>query len=153
MTTTTLYPNTFQTHNFYVDELMHLLTAEEFKVLIFTVREIVGWKKNASTLRARIALSCFMDGTKQPEDGFHNHGTGLSVNTVRTCLDNLCRFGILIRHDQNSKGTEYELDFEWREVDVEGLRDRHAEWKSQAERRTAKATRVALGKRTEGIVA
>ena len=41
----TFVPNSFQTPNDYVDEIMPYLTGEEFKVLIYAVRRILGFQK------------------------------------------------------------------------------------------------------------
>lgn len=46
----TLIPNSFQTPNLFVDDLLPLLTGTEVKVLLFVARKTFGWGKTAETL-------------------------------------------------------------------------------------------------------
>ncbi len=110
-------PNSFQTPNGYVDDIMPYLTGEEYKVLIYAVRRILGFQKRQD----RISLSQFTDGTKSIKDGHTlDSGTGLSRETVKNCLDNLVRFGLMVKEDKNdpktNEGTLWSL--QWNEDDV-----------------------------------
>ncbi len=68
-------PNSFQTPNVYIDRFMHLLTAEEWKVLSYAVRRIFGFQKRSD----RISLSQFMHGTRSTlNDVQLDYGTGLT---------------------------------------------------------------------------
>jgi len=103
-------PNSFQTPNAYVDDLMYLLTSSEWKVLSYTVRRIFGFQKRAD----RISLSQYTEGTFSRETGeYFDHGTGLSTSTVIKALDDLVRFGIMeVVSENNPKinnGREYAL--------------------------------------------
>lgn len=122
----TLYPNTFQHHNWYVDELLYLLTPEESKVLTYALREIMGWEAGRQTRRARIALSCFVEGWKDRQGTIRSHGTGMNRAVVKRALKELCRFGLLTRHDTTRSGTEYELNLDTALIDLKGLKARRA---------------------------
>lgn len=87
-------PNSFQVPNVYIDELMALLTPEEFKVLIFTVRHIFGWHDKLAVRRGHISLSVYVGGFSTSKGDTYG-GTGLSRPTVVRCLDALAAYGIL----------------------------------------------------------
>jgi hypothetical protein len=142
-----IYPNTFQAHNFYVDELMHLLTPEEFKVLMFAVREIMGWQDKRDSCRSRIAISVFSGGNGTDRKVF-SYGTGLSPNTVKNCIDSLCSFGILVKYGVNSDGTEYELVYDKGRIDILSLKRRQEIEKERAKSRTQKARDAVVSKKS-----
>jgi len=50
-------PNSFQTPNVLVDEIMPLLTPQEWLVLSFATRHILGWHDRIHERRAPISLS------------------------------------------------------------------------------------------------
>lgn len=88
--------NTFQTPNAHVDEIMTLLTGDQYKVLSFATRHINGWHDRPEKYEGRIALSIFVDGFVTPE-GTRYGGCGLNRNTVIEILDQLVTFGLLVR--------------------------------------------------------
>ena len=49
----TLYPNTFQHHNAYIDLISHLLTGNEEKVLNHVIREIIGFADHVPSFLLR----------------------------------------------------------------------------------------------------
>lgn len=113
----TFVPNSFQTPNDYVDEFMPFLTGEEYKVLIYATRRILGFQKRQD----RISLSQFTDGTKSIKDGRTlDSGTGLGKETVKNCLDNLVKFGLMVKVADNdprtNEGTLWSL--QWNEDEV-----------------------------------
>jgi hypothetical protein len=133
-----LYPNTFQCPNLYVDQLLHLLTSDETKVLNVAVRETLGWHKRTQ----RIALSVFVDGkTKNGERV--SHGTGLSRDTVRSALESLHKFNILIAigSKNHPRGQAYTLQFDADKIDWNSLERRRAERDDANRRRTSAARR------------
>lgn len=142
----TLIPNTLQYPNFYVDELMCLLTPEENMVLMFASRQILGWDDTRDSLKARIALSVFSDGYKS-NTGFRNCGTGLSVATIKKCLDSLCEFNILVRHDTNNDGTEYSINFSRDSINLYELGKRKQEKDEREKGRHEKAVKAMHEKR------
>lgn len=97
----TLYPNTFQKPNIFVDELMRLLTPTANLLLDVACRRILGWEKHRRTLRDRISTSQFMEVT------------GLSRQTVLTGTEILVNAKILrIVGKWNYDGQQYELNLE-----------------------------------------
>lgn len=93
------WPNTFQTPNIYVDEVLPLLTGNEAKVLFAATREIMGWKKKRPARRARISLSRFQVLT------------GLNRTTVIKCLERLTRANLMSEIGEwNGDGQMYELN-------------------------------------------
>jgi hypothetical protein len=113
----TFVPNSFQTPNDYVDAFMPYLTGEEYKVLIYATRRILGFQKRQD----RISLSQFTDGTRSIKDGRTlDSGTGLGKETVKNCLDNLVKFGLMVKVADNdprtNEGTLWSL--QWNEDDV-----------------------------------
>ena len=41
-------PNSYQTPNAYIDKYLHLLTGEEWKVLSYAIRRILGFQKDGT---------------------------------------------------------------------------------------------------------
>jgi hypothetical protein len=117
-------PNSFQTPNDYVDNVMPHLTGEEFKVLVYAVRRILGFQKRQD----RIALSQFTDGTKSKDGETLDSGTGLSNETVKKCLANLVSFNLMIRVAENDPKTNdgilWELQWDETKVNWAALEER-----------------------------
>ena len=101
MTKSSFVPNAFQTPNGYVDSVMPYLTGEEYKVLIYATRRILGFQKRQD----RISLSQFTDGTRSKDGDVLDKGTGLSVGTVKTCLKSLSDFGLMVKVAPNDPKT------------------------------------------------
>lgn len=101
-------PNSFQMPNAYVDLAMQYLTGDEFKVLVFTVRHIMGWQERVSSRKAHISLTTY-------ENGYAGMGgTGLSRQKVVNALKELETYGFLRRVSEGAeyhKGTLWELSF------------------------------------------
>ena len=110
-------PNSYQTPNALVDELMPLLKPEEWVVASYAIRHILGWQDRFITRRAKLSLSHFVDGVSgNPFAG----GCGLSRGAVSAALERLVEFGLLKRiGEPTPEGQEYELDFE--NVDMDKL--------------------------------
>ncbi len=92
-------PNSYQSMNWFVDDLMEYLSGEEYKCLSFAVRHIYGWHDRIAGRQAHISLSTFEDGFTTTA-GKHFGGTGLSRPTVIKSLDNLCQIGVLSKVGQ-----------------------------------------------------
>lgn len=142
-TKSTFVPNSFQTPNGYVDDIMPYLTGEEYKVLIYAVRRILGFQKRQD----HISLSQFTDGTKSVKDGHTlDSGTGLSRETVKNCLDNLVKFGLMVKEAENdhrtNEGTLWSLQWNEDDVNWQALKE-HLEKRSKVNAdRIAKARSV-----------
>jgi hypothetical protein len=148
--TSKFIPNAYQTPNAYVDDLMAYLTPEEWKVLSYAVRRILGFNKRQD----RISKSQFMDGTKDDEGNPLDHGTGLGEAAVKNALESLTHFRILIKVAENdpaqNKGRAYALQMESDQVDMDGLIQRMEEQKNHQNGRMKKA-REAQKQVKEGV--
>lgn len=149
-----ILPNTFQHPNFFVDELMYLLTPEENIVLTFAIRRILGFQENISSRKDNISLSQFVDGIVSTKDGnWLSHGCGLGINAVRHALANLETYKILIptTTKPNPKaGQEYWLQEDQNAIDWKGLEQRDNEKQDKSRNRTAKARYVVAQKTVIG---
>jgi hypothetical protein len=96
-----LIPNTFQTPNGYIDEILPYLTGNEFKVLLFAVRHIYGFRQYITDNKREISISMFCNGYASLG------GTGLSRGTVIKILKRLEDFGLLIRVDTAQGETQW----------------------------------------------
>ncbi len=144
MAETTFIPNSFQTPNAIIDTLMPLLTDSEFRVLMYMVRHVLGWKKRALQRRANISLSNFENGFSytDSDDTLHQYaGVGLAKSTIRNALKALKKFRIVKPiGDASNKGQEWELAFMTDDnVDIEALEKRHDEKFQKAKKRTENA--------------
>lgn len=110
-------PGWFQTGNFVVDDLMHLLTGSEYKVYMFAVRHIYGWQDKVERGYANISLSMF-------EDGFSRFGgVGLSRPTITSALDQLVEYRLLVKIGKaGNKGQAWSIG---KDIDIDGLIERN----------------------------
>jgi hypothetical protein len=119
-------PNSFQTPNGYVDQFMTLLTGEEYKVLIYATRRILGFQKRQD----RISISQFTDGTRSKDGEVLDSGTGLSIETVKKCLGNLVGFGLMVRMEENdprtNEGVLWSLQWDESQINWQALEEREA---------------------------
>lgn len=116
-------PNSFQTPNVYIDEYLHILSGNEYKVLSYMMRRIFGFHKN----RDRISVSQISKGLVSSQTGEQlDYGTGLSKVTVISCLEKLQEYGLVIKVSENNKGNQgaaYELSIMPEEVHSKALED------------------------------
>ncbi len=140
----TIIPNSFQYPNYYNDVLDQYLTAEESKVLTRAIREIFGWEETRQTRTARISLSVFIYGNKKIGSG----GIGIKKEAVINALDNLHKFGILIKAGKarDPRGRLYRLNMDVSKIDMKGLSQRKLEKEALNKKRTSPA-RAAKKKR------
>ena len=111
-------PNSFQTPNIVIDELMSLLNEGELKCYLFAIRHVYGWQDKIERGYAHISISMFEDGFSQFS------GTGLSRPTITKSLKALVKYGVLIKvetDETNSKGQAYAIG---ENPDIEGLSNR-----------------------------
>jgi hypothetical protein len=133
-----MIPNTFMFPNILVDRLMPYLSAEEWKVLSFAVRQIYGWRKERIAGQASISLSVFMNGAVIGE--WRNYGVGLSKPTLTKALQTLIEFGIIrVVDDKNSEGTIYALADSEHEIHWSKVHKRFDEQLAKGRQRTDKA--------------
>lgn len=151
-----LYPNTFQHPNLYIDRLAFFLTPQENTVLAKATREILGWQNN-ETHTKRISLSVFVEGkfkrgAAKTEENRLCYGCGLGREAVIKALDALDTFGILVKSGSptNPKGEEYTLQFDAGKIDWEELERRKGKTKAKNVKRTRKA-RASLSDTTSTV--
>lgn len=107
-------PNTFQTPNAIVDRLMELLTDSELRVLMYTIRHVLGWQKKIKARKATISISNYVHGFSYTDDKGITHtyaGCGLKEAAVRDALQSLETFRVLKSFDATVHGREWELAF------------------------------------------
>lgn len=101
--------------NAFVDEYAHVLTSDEFKVLTFITRRILGFHNSREIRRNKISLSQ-IHGTikaknKKGEFGIVSFGVGLSRPTVIKCLESLEKFKFIFKiGEATNNGQEFELN-------------------------------------------
>ncbi len=117
-----LLPNSFQTPNAYIDDLLALLSPEEFKVLIYAARRIFGFNRHAD----HISLAQFCEGTRGADGRHLDYGTGMNIKTVRAALATLCGFGVLLRQGEGggAEAAMYELQLDADAINWAGLEAR-----------------------------
>jgi len=95
-------PHSFQTPNFYIDQVEAFLTPNEFKVLIYMVRKIFGWQKRQD----RISLTQLQNGLFSRDGEQRDYGTGLSRPAIISALEGLKRARLV---SQNEKGNLHQV--------------------------------------------
>jgi phage replication O-like protein O len=115
-----IIPNSYQSPNWLVDDVMRYLSGNEVKCLNVVCRKTFGWHKRSD----RIAKSQLVDLT------------GMSENTIDDCMAALVRYGLVVRVSENdpaNRGVEWAIQENDELVDLAGLRSRFEE-RSQANR-------------------
>jgi hypothetical protein len=131
----------FFTPNDYVDRAMEHLLPQEYVVLSFAARHILGWRDKINERAAPISLEMFEHGfaytdkeTGQPR---RFGGCGLARPTISKCLQALETFGFLERAGYlQDKGQMWRLG-QWPKWDL--LQKRTAERDEANRKRTTKA--------------
>lgn len=115
-------PNSFQCPNLYSDKLMPFLTGEEWKVLTYSVRRIMGFLKRQD----HISLSQFESGIQSSDGETLDYGTGLCRATICRAIGKLVEFGILIRLDDTARrgGSIYALELDESKIKFDALQAR-----------------------------
>lgn len=118
----TIIPNSFQTPNLFIDDLMPLLTPQEWVVLSFATRHIFGWQDRIASRRAHISLSMFTSWGKD------KRGCGLSKNAVSRALTGLQAHEILRAiGEPGEQGQLYELTETEQVINWAALKERAAD--------------------------
>jgi len=119
-----IIPNTHQTPNILVDDLMPLLKDRELRVYLFAVRHIYGWQDKIERGYAYISLSMFEDGFSRFE------GCGLTKKPIIAAINELCKYGLLVKiGDATNKGQAYAIG---QNPDIDALRNRNNTQKSSS---------------------
>lgn len=140
-------PNSTQTPNDYFDLVMGFLTGNEWKVLCFAIRHILGFHDRLMTRTRPISLSTF-------ENGYGEYkGCGLNRKTIIEALKELEKYRLLVPVGKaTSKGQRWYLD---EYPDLEGLENRFATNKENAKKTHVNADGIDadMGKEADGISA
>ena len=137
--------NTFPTYNAHVDEAMQYLDGDEYKILNFAVRHILGWKDQDLTHGKPISLSMFEHGFTT-KDGKQYGGTGLRRAAIMNKLERLVKYGLLIEVGKpTARGQAYNIG---QNPDIQGLANDEQSLERQAANKTrgAKMTAARLAK-------
>lgn len=93
-----IFPTTTPIPDQVFDELLHLLSGNELKVLLYICRRTFGFKKESDT----ISLNQMVNGITTRNGRVLDRGTGLSKATVTRCLNTLEERNIILRIRQYS---------------------------------------------------
>jgi DNA-binding Lrp family transcriptional regulator len=93
-----IFPTTTPIPDQVFDELLHLLSGNELKVLLYICRRTFGFKKESDT----ISLNQMVNGITTRDGRVLDRGTGLSKATVTRCLNTLEERNIILRIRQYS---------------------------------------------------
>lgn len=132
-----IIPNAYQSPNFYVDDLLNLLTGEEWKCMSFLIRKTLGWQKT----KDRLAKSVIANAT------------GLSESTVEKCMANLKAFGLALRLSENNAandGIEWGVQMDDEQINWSALEERRQQIIAKNVERTEAARKAAAYKRALG---
>jgi len=130
-------PNSYQTPNILVDEIMPLLTPEEWVVLSFATRRILGWRDKIIDRKAPISLSQF-------------ELCGLSRKTIIAALEPLTHYRLLTKDGPATQdGQMWILCFD--DIDIPGLKQRLEDKHTVNQSRTTTARYVRHTAITGGV--
>lgn len=120
-----IIPNSYQSPNFLVDEIMRYLTGDEYKCVDVICRKTFGWHKRSDRI----------------SKGQLSELTGLSEDAVDKCMAALVKFKVVIRVSESvaNKGVEWALQMDDSLIDLQGLIEREEKRKAANQKRTAKA--------------
>lgn len=140
-------PNSFQTPNAIIDILMPLLTDSEFRVLMFMVRQILGWQASQVTKQARIAQSLIESGYTYTDSDGNEHekaGCGVGREAIRNALKQLVKYRIVKKIGKASNdGQMWELSLLTdANPDLPGLKLRESNNSRKAKAQTEKARQM-----------
>lgn len=120
------FPNSFQTPNAYIDNLCYLLTSDEFRVLMFIIRQILGFVGKRELHQDNISISQIEHGITKKNGEKINNGVGLSRPTIVKCLKSLYKFRIIQKVGPASRdGQLMALNFDGDTFDWNAMNKRH----------------------------
>lgn len=118
----TLFPNTTPFPNFLTDEILPLLTGDEWKVVHYGVVHALRCGDEPVT------LAQFAHGHQREDGTTLDRGTGLSEDQVRVCLEFLCdQLQLFLRQDRPRKPMAYRVNPDMTSVHWELLEARRRE--------------------------
>lgn len=145
---TGIIPNCFQTPNDHIDRAMHLLTPQEYVVLAYATRHILGWQDKIDDREGHISLSMFERGFTTAK-GTVFAGCGLARAAIVKALEALTAYHLLEKMGKpDEKGQKWHIGDT---VDWDGLEQRSAEQSESGKRRTSKANAANEAKKSGEI--
>lgn len=111
-------PNVFPMPNCYLDELLPLLTPDEFVILAYTIRRAFAAEHRAT----RIVFAQYVSGTRDREGNLLDRGTGLSEYRIQRALSALTTHQLVLK---TGEGNTYLAQTNLDRVDWGGLYVRH----------------------------
>lgn len=105
-------PNSTQVPDQLFDDLLHVLSGNELKVVMYVVRRTFGFKKDSDN----ISLSQMLNGIVKSDGVRLDHGVGLSKPTLLKVLRTLIEKRVLVANRRSSRekgdmATNYRLHF------------------------------------------
>lgn len=139
-----LIPNSWQTPNDFMDKYNPFLTSEEWRVLSYACRHILGWQDKIDSRMRRMSLSMF-------ENGFLQYpGCGLSRPAIIKALNGLAQFHLLIKvGEATQSGQMWKIPLIEEEIDLDGLKSRQQENRKKAVSRTNQARQASGGGKSD----
>ncbi|MBI4759315.1 MAG: DnaD domain protein [Chloroflexi bacterium] len=123
-----LTPNVTPLHNLLIDQVMALVTGEEWKVICYGVRCALG--PGASD--EGISIAQFANGRQASDGSLLDRGTGLTEAQVKSCLDFLCdTLHLFLRQDRPRKPICFRLNLDGSSINWEALEERQASWAAE----------------------
>lgn len=101
-------PNTTPVPDELIDEVMHILSGSELKVLLYIVRRTYGFKKTSDD----ICLDQICGGIVKKNGDRLDHGTGLSRETAVKAIRGLRAKGIIVQKKNGPAPATYFLHFD-----------------------------------------
>lgn len=142
MSENTVIPNSYQTPNWIIDELMQWLEPNEWVVLSFMLRHILGWRDKIDDRKNRISLSQFEHGI-----GDKFGGCGLTRPQINRTLTALVSFNIISKVGEATKQGQEWLLIEKPSVKWEDLKARRERKVARGHKRVKKAATASAEKR------
>lgn len=124
----TLVPNTTQFPNVLTDQVMALVTSNEWKVVHYGVRYALGHRSTDTLTIAQMA-----HGHQDEGGAWIDRGTGLAEAEVKDCLAFLCdETHIFLREDRPRKPLGYRLNTDLTSINWETLEARQGQSQPEA---------------------
>lgn len=139
MTARRQLPNTTQVPNLYLDRLMSHLSGDEFKVLMYVNRRVLGFHLNHAPVSIRqIARG---NGRVGRDGEAVEQGTGLSLEFIVKTVAFLVQAGVLIevRPSFGGRAPHYDVATDASQIDWELIEQHGDERREAGNRRVAKA--------------
>jgi phage replication O-like protein O len=124
-----IIPNAYQSPNFYIDDLLPLLSGEEWKCMSFLIRKTLGWQKYSDRLAKSVIAKA----------------TGLAEATVDRSMASLIEFGLALRVNPNNinhDGIEYSVQMYDEKINWDALEGRKQKNAERNKNRTLSANKA-----------